>query len=376
MDRSAILLGLGVLIVGAAIPNHLPGQEAPEDSTAWDVTAAHGPTKTVSFRTTEGTWMNVDVSPDGTEIVFDLLGDLYLLPIDGGTATRITSGPAFDVQPRFSPDGQRISFTSDRAGGDNIWLVDRDGTNPVQMTEEDFRLLNNAAWTPDGEYLVARKHFTSERSLGAGEMWLYHSSGGTEGLQLTERKNDQQDAGEPDVSPDGRYVFFSEDMSGGSTFQYNKDPNRQIYVIRQLDRETGELQSLITGPGGAARPEVSPDGRHIAFVRRVRTKSVLYLYDRETGAHRPLWDGLDHDQQEAWAIFGVYPNYAWTPDGGSLVVWAKGGLWRVDIGSREATRIPFEAEVEQTVTDAVRYPVEVSPQRFEAKMIRRPSGKK
>ena len=52
--------------------------------------------------------MNVDVSPDGRTIVFDLLGDLYMMPIAGsghGLATRLTSGPAFDMQPRFSPDG-------------------------------------------------------------------------------------------------------------------------------------------------------------------------------------------------------------------------------------------------------------------------------
>jgi imidazolonepropionase-like amidohydrolase/Tol biopolymer transport system component len=345
------------------------GADSEGESVKWDVTAAHGNTRTVSFTTSEGTWMNLDVSPDGSTIVFDLLGDIYTIPIEGGTATRIAGGPAFEVQPRFSPDGAQISFTSDRAGGDNIWVMNRDGSEPRQVTKENFRLLNNAVWTPDGQYLIARKHFTSGRSLGAGEMWMYHVSGGS-GLQLTKRKNDQQDAGEPEVSPDGRYVYYSEDMSGGSTFQYNKDPNGQIYVIRQLDRETGQLRNLITGPGGAARPEVSPDGRHIAFVRRVRTKSVLYLYDRETGAHTPLYEGLDHDQQEAWAIFGVYSNYAWTPDGESLVFWARGGLWRLDIETRQAAPIPFEAQVEQMVTDAVRYPVDVSPESFESKMIR------
>ncbi|MDX1439693.1 MAG: hypothetical protein R3284_07305, partial [Rubricoccaceae bacterium] len=209
---------------------------AQEEEDSWDVNAPHGPTETVAFTTTEGTWMNLDVSPDGSEIVFDLLGDIYVLPIEGGQAERVTSGQAFDIQPRFSPDGNRISFTSDRSGGDNIWTMNTDGSDLEQVTDESFRLLNNAAWTPDGEYLIARKHFTSTRSLGAGEMWLYHRSGG-EGLQLTERRNDQQDQGnEPAVSPDGRYVYFSEDNTGGSTFEYNKDPNSGIYAIRRLDR--------------------------------------------------------------------------------------------------------------------------------------------
>ncbi len=361
-----VVIGLA-LVAFVPAPSTLVAQDT--TSTKWDVTAEHGPTETVRFTTSEGTWMNLDVSPDGRQIVFDLMGDLYIMPIAGGSARRITNGPAYDVQPRFSPDGTQISFTSDRGGGDNIWVMDADGEDPRQVSDENFRLLNNAAWTPDGQYLIARKHFTSTRSLGAGEMWMFHVSGGA-GLQLTKRKNDQQDAGEPDVSPDGRYVFFSEDMSGGSTFQYNKDPNGQIYVIRRFDRETGELRNLITGAGGSVRPRVSPDGRHIAFVRRVRTESVLYLYDRETGAQRPLFDGMSHDQQEAWAIFGPYPNFAWTPDSRSIVFWAQGRIWRIATDTRETSPIPFEAEVEQRVTEAVRFATDPAPARFEAKMIR------
>ena len=367
------------LAVGAAAQTDDDGHGhgtpvAPPDTTAevaegWDVSAPHGPTTTVRFTTTEGTWMNLDVSPDGRTIAFDLLGDLYLVPIDGGAARRITSGPAFDVQPRFSPDGRRLSFTSDRAGGDNIWTMAVDGTDPQQVTAEDFRLLNNAVWTPDGDYLIARKHFTSGRSLGAGEMWLYHRTGGG-GLRLTERRNDQQDAGEPAVSPDGRYVYFSEDRTPGPSFQYNKDPNAGIYAIRRLDRETGDLDTILGGPGGAARPQPSPDGRHLAFVRRVRDQTALFVYDLETGAERPLAGGLSRDQQETWAIFGVYPNFAWTPDGGSVVYWAQGGLRRVDVASGTVREIPFSAEVEHTVTAAVQSDRRVEEGTFTVRMIR------
>jgi hypothetical protein len=67
------------------------------------------------------------------QIVFDLLGDLYVMPVagtGGSTSTRLTSGPAFDMQPRFSPDGKTIAFTSDRGGLFNIWVMDADGKNP------------------------------------------------------------------------------------------------------------------------------------------------------------------------------------------------------------------------------------------------------
>ncbi|HZH44789.1 MAG TPA: amidohydrolase family protein [Lysobacter sp.] len=347
-----------------------PGEAAAEDK-KWDVNAAHGPSKTVRFATDEGTWLDVDVSPDGREVVFSLLGDLYRVPVGGGAARRITSGPAWDVQPRWSPDGREIAFTSDRGGGNNLWRIRADGTNPVQVSKEDFRLLNSPAWTPDGQYLIGRKHFTSERSLGAGELWMYHVSGAaTGGIQLTTRKNDQQDLGEPAVSPDGRYVYFSEDVSPGPTFQYNKNPHDLIYAIKRLDLRTGRTETLIATPGGAVRPQPSPDGKSLAFVKRIREKSVLHVMDLKSGLVRPVWDGLSHDQQEAWAIFGPYPYFDWTPDSKAVVVWAQGKLWRVDMTSGAAQNIPFTAEVEQTVTAPLRFEQKIEEGRFTAKMIR------
>jgi imidazolonepropionase-like amidohydrolase/Tol biopolymer transport system component len=349
-----------------------------KDKKKWDVEAEHGPSKTVEITTDEGTWMNLDVSPDGKEIVFDLLGDIYVMPISGGDAKVLRGGAAYEVQPRFSPDGKRISFTSDRDGADNIWTMKRDGSDLKQITKEDFRLCNNAVWTPDGNYIVAKKHFTSTRSLGAGEMWLYHVSGG-EGLQLTKRRNDQKDVGEPCVSHDGRYVYFSEDMTPGSSFEYNKDPNGEIYQIRRVDREDGQVKSIIIGPGGAVRPQVSPDGKQLAYVHRIRNKTVLCTYDFQSGAEYPVYDGLSRDQMETWATFGVYPGYQWMPDGKSIVIWARGKIVRVDIASRKATNIPFSVKATHRITDAVRFPQDVSPESFTARMIRQgttsPDGK-
>ena len=95
------------------------------------------PTRTISFTTDEGTWMSLDVSPDGKSIIFDLVGDLYSIPFRGGKAKRITSGIAFDSQPVFSPDGKMISFISDRGGSENLWVSNIDGSNPKQLTKSD-----------------------------------------------------------------------------------------------------------------------------------------------------------------------------------------------------------------------------------------------
>ncbi len=209
---------ISVLLTLASFALPLVAQD--DDSDKWNVSAAFGPTDTLEFETSEGTWMNVDVSPDGEQVVFDLLGDLYVMPIAGtgdGLATRLTNGPAFDMQPRFSPDGQWIAFASDRDGSTNVWIMNPDGSSPRQVSKAKRWFVNSPAWSRDGQYLFARKHFVKERSLGAGEIWMFHVGGAT-GLQVTEKANWQKDAGEPAISPDGRYLYYSKDVTPGQRF--------------------------------------------------------------------------------------------------------------------------------------------------------------
>jgi len=344
-------------------------QDKKEEKKKWDVNNPGGPGHDVSFTVNEGTWMNLDVSPDGREIVFDLLGDIYIMPAKGGEAKVLRQGMAYEVQPRFSPDGKKILFTSDAGGGDNIWVMDRDGSHARQVTKESFRLLNNGVWAGK-DYIIARKHFTSGRSLGAGELWMYHISGGG-GLQLTPRKNDQQDLNEPCAAPDGRYVYYSEDVYPGGNFQYNKDPNAQIFEIKRFDREKGTIENVTGGPGGAVRPQISHSGKLMAFVKRVRTKTVLYLRDLGTGEEWPIYDKLNKDQQEAWTIFGIYTGYAWTPDDSHIIIWAGGKIIKVAAkGANEATEIPFTCHVKQHMTDAVRFPQDLNPDHFNVHVIR------
>lgn len=346
----------------------------------WDVNNPEGDWnfKTINLSTDEGTWMNLDISPDGKQIVFDLLGDIYIMNSTGGKAQVLREGLAFEIQPRFSPDGKSISFTSDAGGGDNIWIMNTDGSNAKQITKEDFRLLNNAIWTKDNNYLIARKHFTSERSLGAGEMWMYHKTGGS-GIQLTKRKNEQQDVNEPCLSPDGRYLYYSEDIYPGGFFQYNKDPNSEIYVINRYDLKTGETERVTGGPGGAARPQISPDGTKLAFIKRVRTKTVLYLHDLETGEEWPVYDNLNKDQQETWALFGVYTNFDWMPNNEDIVIWSGGKINKININNLTVTDIPFQVNTTIKIAQTLEFDTPVSPEYFEVNIIRHavtsPNGK-
>jgi imidazolonepropionase-like amidohydrolase/Tol biopolymer transport system component len=199
-------------------------------------------------------------------------------------------------------------------------------------------------------------------------------------MQLTKRKNDQQDVNEPCVSPDGRYLYFSEDMSGGGYFQYNKDPNGQIYMIRRYDLQKGNIDNFLGGSGGAIRPQVSRNGKMLAYVKRIRTKTVLFAKDLSTGEEWPLYDGLSKDQQETWAIFGVYTGFNWTPDDQHIVIWSGGKILKIKVhqaisgpmGAQQnnVEEIPFRANVNMTITEALRFRQQIDPDKFTVKVIR------
>ncbi len=359
-------------ILGLIIASVVPvAAVADDDEATWDVNAIPGESRTVDIDTTSGSWMSLDVSPDGKTIAFDMLGDIYTISVDGGQAQSINSGLAWSMQPRFSPDGSEIAFTSDAGGGDNIWIMDADGANARQLTQEDFRLLNNPYWSPDGQYIAARKHFTTSRSLGTGEIWIYHRNGGG-GVAVVERPDEehQKELGEPTFSPDGRYIYFSLDSTPGSRFVYAQDSNGEVFEIRRHDLHTGETESFVSGAGGAIRPAPSPNGKQLAFVRRIRGKSALFVKDLESGAERPVFTGLDQDLQEVWAVHGTYPNMDWMPDSRSIVFWTGGGIKRVDVATREVTEIPFRVTDTRTVYDASRPAVEIAPARFKTTMVR------
>jgi len=361
-------LCLGLFTTPAAVRAQ-PQPQAQPAKPAWDVNQPPGTPRSVAIDTRTGTWMSVDVSPDGKALVFDLLGDLYLLPIEGGTAQPLTTSIAWEHQARFSPDGQHIAFVSDAGGGDNIWVMKRDGSGARALSSEPERLLNNPAWHPSGQYVLARKHYFGTRSMGSGEIWLYHLDGG-KGVALNEKPNWQKDLGEPAISPDARHLYYSRDTTPGNTFEYNKDSNREIFRIFRQDLIDGHSEAFVTGPGGAVRPVPSPDGQHLAFVRRVRNQSTLFIKDLGTGVERALWGGLSRDLQESWSVYGVYPGFAWTPDARQLVVWARGRLWRVQASDGKAMEIPFHVQHTREVRDALRVKQAVAPEQFEVRQLR------
>lgn len=366
---NALLIAALSLHLNAAETSSPSSTKDEKDNKAWSVNEPQGVFKSATIDVSSGTWMNVDVSPDGKQIVFDLLGDIYLLPIEGGEARPLMTDIAWQMQPKFSPDGQYIAYTSDQDGGDNLWIMNRDGSNAKAVTNETFRLLNSPSWSPDSEYLVGRKHFTGTRSLGAGEVWLYHKTGG-KGVKLTTRENEQKDLGEASFSHDGKFVYFSQDATPGKTFHYSKDSIKGIYKIKRLALDNGEITTVISGKGGAIRPTPSPDGRYLAFISRDDFQSNLYLYDLKSGEETLVYADLERDMQETWAIHGVYPTIAWLPDSNGLVFWDDGKIKRLSLANKKATTIDFHVKTTKKIQTALQFEQQIEQQRFTTKMLR------
>jgi Tol biopolymer transport system component/imidazolonepropionase-like amidohydrolase len=373
MGRSASAIHAGMACYVLLASSSVAAAAQPPEK--WSVEEPPGTTwRTIDIDTTQTTWSDVEVSPDGRTILFDMLGDLYTLPIAGGEARALTESVAWDIQPRFSPDGRHIAFISDRGGADNIWVMQADGSDARAVTAEREHTVFNPAWGPDGQYLLGRKGFMSSRTLPAGEIWLFHVGGG-EGLQLVPRRDgdvSQKNIAEPVFSRDGRYVYFSQDETPGAVWQYLSDSTPGIFAIKRLDRETGEVEVIVSGPGGAIRPLPSPNGKLLAFVKRStrRQTSVLYLKDLSSGREWPIYEDLDRDLQETAGMTGNTPAFAWMPDGSAIVFWAGGQIRRIDVRTAVASVIPLHVKARKRIAPALRYPHPAAPDSFAVRMVR------
>jgi Tol biopolymer transport system component len=312
------------------------------------------PVRTLRFTTDEGTWMSLDVSPDGQRIVFDLLGDLYTIPIAGGQATRVTQGMSWDGMPRWSPDGRSIAFVSDRDGTDNLWVVAPDGSGLRKLTSEVDHTLSSPAWSPDGNYLVVRRfgpYPSAENYLTNVPLWMVHVNGGS-GMQVfpseSTRKSTNTGAA---FSPDGGTLYVSSHAGGYA------GENIGRYQVLAYDLVTGQERALTAGAGGGLRPIASPDGRWLVYATRAGTRTALRIRDLRTHEDRWLVDEIQRDDQEGYAPNDVLPGYAFTPDSRTVVFYGGGKIKRVDVDTREVANIPFSVDVELGMGERLHFPL-------------------
>ena len=329
------------------------------------------PARWARFTTNKVTWMSLDVSPDGQTIVFDMLGDLYTLPISGGKATRLTSGLPHDFGPRFSPDGKRIAFVSDRSGDDNVWIMSLDGKDTTQLTRGIGSFYISPTWSADGKYIAVSREAPLQ---GLAKIWLYNVRGGT-GLKLVDGPPGTRMMG-PAFGSDNRYVWYA---TRTGSWQYNAIlPQYQLEVY---DRNSGTRTRMTNQYGSAFRPALSRDGKWLAFGARQDAETGLRLRDLATGEERWLAYPVQRDDQESIANMDVLPGYAFTPDSRAIVISYGGEIWRVPVDGGAATRIPLTVDAEVAVGPEVKFAYPVSDsQTFNVKQVRdavpSPDGKR
>ena len=303
--------------------------------------------RTLSISTDEGTWMSLDVHPDGSKIVFDLLGDLYELPIGGGKATRITQGLAFDSQPKYNPDGNSILFLSDRSGGNNVWILDRKEQDTIQLTKGDTFKIQSADWSPDGQYVAVSK---GTRNF---KLHLYHKEGGG-GAQLIDEPEDLK-ISEPQFSSDGKQIWFSQ---RNRAWQYNA--RLPQYQLATYDREDGKRETMTSRYGSAFTPTLSPDGKWLVYGSRFNDQTGLIKRNLITQEEDWLAYPVQRDEQESIAPLGVLPAMSFTPDSREVVASYGGKIYRIPINGGTAINIPFKVEEELVLGPQLKfdYPID------------------
>ena len=311
------------------------------------------PARQVSFTTTEGTWISVDVSPDGQHIVFDLMGDIYRMPFTGGKAEQMTKGMAYDVHPTYSPDGSKILFISDRTGSDNAYILDLPSMEITQMTEESNENMVNGDWSPAGELFVVAK---GRRNF---KLQVMHEDGGQGSTVVDEPSNLK--AIDPEFSADGEKIYYSRRTSG-----WNYNAQFPQYSIGMYNMVTGENSTLLNRYGSAFTPTLSPDGNYMVYGTRYENETGLVLRNLETSEETWLVYPVQRDDQESQATLGVLPGMSFTPDSKELVFFQKGGLWKIPIVGGEPIPIPFEVDVTLEVGPDMtfKYPISDDPVQY------------
>ncbi len=329
-------------------------------------------TRSVTFTTTEGTWVSLDVAPDGQTMVFELLGDLYRLPRKGGKATPILTGTAFQSQPRFSPDGGSLVFVSDGSGSDNVWIAAADGTNPRQLTKIPRSLVMSPVWSPDGLAVYA----TVVEGREAAEIWRFDAATGA-GEKLVSNRNGPPSMLVSAPAPGGYGPYPSAD--GRALYYASVTPSvarsyvRAQSVILRYDLATRTDRALVLEKSPAMKPVTSPDGRWLAYGAASRGQTGLRVRDLATGAERWLTFPLQRNELESRASRDVLPNFAFTPDSRAVIAGYGGQLHEIPLDGGPVAVIPFRAAVSAELTEPLRFSTRLTDAPVRGRIVQQPA---
>lgn len=303
----------------------------------------------VSFTATEGTWIALDVAPDGRTIAFELLGDLYAMPISGGSAAPLATGAPFQSQPRYSPDGTRLAFISDASGSDNVWVAAADGSGARALTSLRRALVLSPAWSADGRSIYATIIESRTASL-----WRFEVATGV-GTKVIGNVNGPPAplVSSPAPGPysahaaaDGRSVYFTI----VTPRPYGSRLGASASILRH-DVATGRDEPVLVDESIAMAPVVTRDGRLLVYAAQSRGRTGLRVRDLQTSTERWLAWPLHRNELESRASRDVVPGYALTPDDRAVIVAYAGRIHRIEIASGTDVVVPFSAEYAATLPE-------------------------
>ena len=326
----------------------------------------------VEFTVDEATRMSIDISPDGSDILCDILGDLYVVPIDGGQAKLLRGSENWDRFAQYSPDGQSIAFISFNYDGANdvdhgplhdrghheLWVMRSDGSEARKISTDS---VGAPTWTPDGAFVVAAapgdrgqrlmKYRVKDgsRTRFLSENWLDDSTG-----SLSEFG--------PHMTMNGVMVMYA----------HVRDNNSSTYVIAKTGVGAHSMTKLIQSETPVFQPVLSSDGHWMIYGSRLGHETHLRLRDMESGQDRILVELAEPDYLDRMVFPSVtpLPLFEFTGDNSAVVVAIDGQITRVDIESGRRKNVPFQAKIRKTLSDPVEASISVDSQSRWARQLR------
>ncbi len=315
--------------------------------------------RTIEFETTEVTAADVTLSPDGQWLIFTMLGHLFRLPVEGGTAEQLTFGPYYDTDPVFSPDGTRVAFVSDRDGSEgNVFVLELATREITQVTHEPRAV--RPTWTPNGQAIVYLR-FVPE----AAHYW--RSNWGP--IPSLVRRVPLSGAEPETLSAPPREIrslFYLPDGRLAWTVLERKPESARVTTRIEVMSPQGRLSTLRLLEGIGDRVVASPTGdglycrRPLPLHRAVAPEHLLFL---------PLADGTEEfivPVSGSGRGFGSGrwywgPRFAVAADNKTLYVGDAGRLWKIALPGGAREPIAFRAQVKLEIQDPVAPPKWAAP---------------
>ncbi|MBN2566225.1 MAG: PD40 domain-containing protein, partial [Candidatus Eisenbacteria bacterium] len=273
-----------------------------------------------------------DPSPDGSLIAFSYMGDIWTVPSAGGSATRVTVHDAYDDVPLWSPDGQSLAFSSDRAGNADVYIIPVQCGVPTRLTWHSS-WDSPECWDRDGSRVL----FTSFRDTLESNLYAVSIDGGLPHTLIFDQGYNCA------VSPDGRWLAYVRGRTPWWRQHYRGSAARDIW-IRAIDG--GPSYRIVHSPFNDDRPMWGADGQTIYFVSE-REDSVANIWRIEVGLPVPGEDGEprateapsqvtrhDHDGVQLARISG---------DGSLIVYEWDAGIWKLSVSGGTPQEVVIHA---------------------------------